>query len=534
MAVILKPRSNKEGLVEATADLTQLNGRPEYKVLVKDIGIFEWVASGSVDNENIFQGGNGLWSRIIQSAESLIAYTPEDVDNKSTDVIDDQASDVKYPSVKAVYDWCTSEFEPSLGFTPEDSDNKSLDVVADGASDVKYPSVKATKSYADSLVTGLLDDRGNFTPDSTSPGAWPTTGGSGTAGAIMKGDIWFCDASGFMGTTAVVSGATFRAIVDSPGQTDANWNVLSAGAINVPTPTLGEVTAAGNTTTSNITVENNATFSTIKVNSTGGNGTAEMGHDPIFKGYLRLNNGTNDAVLRANNLTSSRLNIQLPNANGTLALTSQITTPSLSQVTAVGNTSSESIAVSKSGGGTIGVEDTLDLNKYGFLRNDISGSSGILQLGNTNGTRARLRADNVTANRDIQLPDESGTLALTSQIGGEPYKVYTASFTISLSGVSSLTVFRNTIGNGSGDGVNDIAWTGNGVDCNATMTGSTAFPSGKTWIQSTNYISGGVSYGFYGRRVSNTQVRYSSILTSTNAQGAGFSSFVFVEIRVYP
>jgi hypothetical protein len=152
MAVILKPRSNKQGIVDTSADLIKIEGRENYTVLVKDLGVFEWVVSGVVDSTNIFAGKNGFWSRVLQSAEGLLAYTAEDQANKSTDI------------------------------------------VVDAASDIKYPSVRATKQYADALVTGLLDDRGNFTPSLTSPGAWPTTGGSGTAGAIMKGDIWFCSA----------------------------------------------------------------------------------------------------------------------------------------------------------------------------------------------------------------------------------------------------------------------------------------------------------------------------------------------------
>jgi hypothetical protein len=279
MAVILKPRSNKQGIVDTSADLIKIEGRDNYTVLVKDLGVFEWLPTGTVDSSNIFAGKVGVWSRVIQSAESLQAYTAENEANKSTDVI------------------------------------------VDGASDIKYPSVKAAKTYADSLVTGLLDDRGNFTPGGTSPGAWPTTGGSGTAGAIMKGDIWFCDASGFMGTTAVVAGASFRATVDTPGQTAGNWNVLSAGAISTATPTLQQVTDAGATTNDDVSISSGGTYRSFTVTSTGGNGTARIAYDTSWKGHLLLNNGSFSGVLRANNLTASRSNIQLPDADGTLAIT---------------------------------------------------------------------------------------------------------------------------------------------------------------------------------------------------------------------
>lgn len=343
MAILLKPRSNKEGVVETTADLAQLNGRPEYQVLVKDVGIFEWVGSGVVDDNNIFLGANGFWSRVIQSGEGV-----------------------------------------NIGFVPENVANKSVSVTADGASDTKYPSVKASKDYADSLIVGLLNDRGNFTPSVSSPGGWPTTGGSGTAGAIKKGDIWFCAADGFLGTTAVVTGASFRALTDAPGQTAGNWNILNSG----------------------------------------------LGYTP------------------------------------------------------------ENVA-NKSTSTALGTSNTL-------------------------------------------YPTQNAVKSYVDANAGLPYKVYTASLVFG-SGTITATVYRNTIGDGSGDGVNDIAWTSAvGQTFNANMTGSTAFPSGKTWIQPANYIAGAQSFNFYGVRVSNTQVRYNSIRNSDNASSSAFGIPIFIEIRVYP
>ncbi len=111
----------------------------------------------------------------------------------------------------------------------ENSSNKSINVTTDATSDDKYPSVKAVKDYADSLVVGLIDDRGNYTPGGVSPGAYPSTGGSGVAGVIKKGDLWYINTSGFLGTTAVTVGASVRALIDGPGQTAANWSILNAG-----------------------------------------------------------------------------------------------------------------------------------------------------------------------------------------------------------------------------------------------------------------------------------------------------------------
>lgn len=82
--------------------------------------------------------------------------------------------------------------------------------------------VIATKSYADSLVTGLLDDRGNF---DASGNVFPSSGGSGTAGAILKGDLWTISVAGTLGGVAVGVGDVIRAIVDTPGNTLGNWAI---------------------------------------------------------------------------------------------------------------------------------------------------------------------------------------------------------------------------------------------------------------------------------------------------------------------
>jgi hypothetical protein len=397
MAIILKPRSNKQGIVDTSADLANVEGRDNYTVLVKDLGVFEWLATGVVDGTNIIAGKVGVWSRVLQSAEGLLPYTAEDQANKSTNVI------------------------------------------TDAASDVKYPSVRATKEYADSLVTGLLDDRGNFTPDVTSPGGWPTTSGSGVGGAIMKGDIWFCSASGFMGTTAVVAGSSFRAVVDSPGQTAGNWNVLSAGAITSATPNLQQVTTAGSTSSNSISLE-----------STSGN------------------------------------------------------------ILSVKSTSDQSLA-------------RIDA---------LTGQGGFLRLTNATGGIGRIRSTNVTGIKTVQLPNAEGTLALTTDVA-LPYKVYTASVVLG-SGTVTTTVHQNTIGDGSADGVNDIAWSTDFFGYVLTMSGSTAFPIGKTWIQSANYISGNEAFNFYGFRVSNTVLNYRSMRPSDNSYSKGFGPSIFIEIRVYP
>jgi hypothetical protein len=78
------------------------------------------------------------------------------------------------------------------------------------------------KAYADTLVVGLIDDRGNY---DASGNVFPSTGGSGSGGAILKGDLWTVSVAGTLGGNAVIPGDLVRALVDAPGQTSSNWAV---------------------------------------------------------------------------------------------------------------------------------------------------------------------------------------------------------------------------------------------------------------------------------------------------------------------
>lgn len=100
-------------------------------------------------------------------------------------------------------------------------------------SDVLGPQIKvggvwytlSTKEYADSIVVGLWDDRGNY---DASGNTYPAAGGSGDAGAIKKGDIWTLSVAGTLNGAVRAIGSTVRALSDTPGQTNANWAIAEA------------------------------------------------------------------------------------------------------------------------------------------------------------------------------------------------------------------------------------------------------------------------------------------------------------------
>lgn len=106
-----------------------------------------------------------------------------------------------------------------LGNVDNTSDvNKPVSTAQAAADAVVLASAEA---YADALVVGLVDDRGNF---DASGGAYPSSGGSGTAGAILKGDLWTISVAGTLPTgQPVTPGDVIRALVDTPGNIEANW-----------------------------------------------------------------------------------------------------------------------------------------------------------------------------------------------------------------------------------------------------------------------------------------------------------------------
>jgi hypothetical protein len=111
----------------------------------------------------------------------------------------------------------------------------STDGTLSSNSDEKIATEKATKtyadavkSYADGLVVGLLDDRGTY---DASGNTFPSSGGSGAAGAIKKGDIWNITVAGTLGGTDVHIGDWIRALVDTPGSTSGNWSILPKAGV---------------------------------------------------------------------------------------------------------------------------------------------------------------------------------------------------------------------------------------------------------------------------------------------------------------
>ncbi len=86
---------------------------------------------------------------------------------------------------------------------------------------------------------GLWNDRGNY---DASTNLFPSTGGSGASGVILKGNIWTISVAGVLGGQSVVVGDTVRALTDSPAQTSSNWAIGESNLGYIPENKVNKVT----------------------------------------------------------------------------------------------------------------------------------------------------------------------------------------------------------------------------------------------------------------------------------------------------
>lgn len=130
---------------------------------------------------------------------------------------------------------------------------------------------------------GLWDDRGTF---DASVAAYPSSGGSGTAGAIIRGDIWTISVAGTLPTGQVVEiGDTVRALIDTPGNTQANWAILQNNIGFTPENSTNKVSSI--TASATLYPNNNAVIAyaaqifvetaTIYVDAAGNDSTGILG-----------------------------------------------------------------------------------------------------------------------------------------------------------------------------------------------------------------------------------------------------------------
>lgn len=126
--------------------------------------------------------------------------------------------------------------------------NKATDFTT--VNDTLYPTVQAVQTAINTAVTGLLDYRGSY---DASGDTYPSSGGSGTSGAILKGDFWICSVAGTLNSLAVSPGDLIIALTDTPGTTDANWDIVLHNT-DLDIYALKTTTINGHALSSNVTI----------------------------------------------------------------------------------------------------------------------------------------------------------------------------------------------------------------------------------------------------------------------------------------
>jgi hypothetical protein len=464
------------------------------------------------------------------------------------------------------------------------SDSTSL-----GNSTTLVPSQNAVKTYVDAFATGLLTDNGNYDPTITSE--YPTSGDTLSGGAVQRGDIWYISVDGTMNGNAVLVGYSVRALVDNAGATtDANWSISNVGIGFVPenvankstdvnlgtsdvyypsqnavktyvdtevaaavpfTPEnvanksqdivsspsstvlypsnkavadyiaygvdLQAVTDSGNITTNDVHIQN-----IIDSSNATDSGAAYLNNvvgDGGIVGIKKADGTTGE--IKATNLTANR-DYELPNTSGTLALLSNISTPSLQDVVAVNASTTLPFGCAGATGASITASSTSDSSAASIEA--YTGAGGSVVITNENGSASQIRATDLTAFRTHQLPDADGILALQS------YKIYTALLNFDGTTVSAI-VLQNTLGV-------TLNWTNpiNGY-FRGTASSGTPFTTNKTWIIVQNYNNAGQPYiptaqprnAFPTTTIDILMYLYDGTLTGTPNV-----SKLPIEIRVYP
>lgn len=179
--------------------------------------------------DNMGPGGGAVWGDItgdlsdqtdlvaaLDAKQDALGFTPENVANKSTSVPTDSASNTKYPTVKAVYDWCIATFQAALGYTPEDVANKSTSTSL-GTSNTLYPSQGAVKSYVDTALSFL-----NYGFRAYRSGSTQSLTNGGSTKIQFQTESWdfsgnYDNATNYRFTAPVDGWYSFKASIQVPG-----------------------------------------------------------------------------------------------------------------------------------------------------------------------------------------------------------------------------------------------------------------------------------------------------------------------------
>jgi len=190
------------------------------------------------------------------------------------------------------------------------------DITLVANSDAKIPSQKAIKTYVDSALAGLLDYRGGYNASSN---VFPSSGGSGTAGAVMKGDMWVISVAGTLGGSAVQVGDSIISNTDTPGQTGSNWNILNSNISYVPEDAANKATSTSLGTSDTLYPSQNA----VKVYADTKAALAGSVSQVFSVSQLELGNASDTTLTRSSAGVLAVEGVVIPSISSTNTLTNK-------------------------------------------------------------------------------------------------------------------------------------------------------------------------------------------------------------------
>ncbi len=133
--------------------------------------------------------------------------------------------------------WCLGSWNEDVPTNPikeyvDTQDAATLSSANEYADGIVEDAIETANSYADSVVVGAFNLRGEG--HDASGNTYPTTGGSGSGGAIKKGNLWVISVAGHLGDDDVSAGDVLYALVDSPAQEKTKWKVIENNFSYVP------------------------------------------------------------------------------------------------------------------------------------------------------------------------------------------------------------------------------------------------------------------------------------------------------------
>lgn len=170
------------------------------------------VSSGTTSQ---YYRGDKSWQTLDKSAVGLGNVPNTDATNPANI---SQTSSYRFVTDAEKSTW--NGKQNALGFTPENVANKATDFTT--VNNTLYPTVQAVNTFIQSALSYVVKDMGNY---DASGNVFPSSGGSGSGGAIKKGDLFYISVAGTLGGQAVTNGDWIRALVDAPGQTAGNWGI---------------------------------------------------------------------------------------------------------------------------------------------------------------------------------------------------------------------------------------------------------------------------------------------------------------------